>query len=311
MSAADRLLGRASKEAEDLGHDWVGGDHFMLALLRPGDDSLAAQALRSCGLTHDAYAEAFVRVLEEAEEARPARQRRERAGVKPNPYTYWARGFADGVAVGLGAAAAGPEHVVLALIWDQWTPTTSVLHRLGLRREDLFNALADVGVPLPPIGLPLLDERRVGETVVVPIEQLQALVAELPGLLPSGTYFGFNHDAKEHGWINAGAEVGLPRYIKLALEVWERGKLPCPCCRCITLELDVPLGERRCEVCYWIQDPTQTSDRTYRGGANEVSMLEARENFARFGASEEEFKDKVRPPRPGEVPPWRAEASSE
>jgi hypothetical protein len=312
LSAADRLLGRAWKEAEDLGHDWVGGEHFLLALLRPGDDSVAAQALRDAGLTHEAFAEAFVHVLADAEEAKSSRRPKKpkpRREVKLNPAAYQSMGFAEGVAAGLGATAAGPEHVVVAVIWDQWSPTTRVLQRLGVRREDIVDRLAGLGVPLPPVGLPPLAERSRGKTVVVPIEQLRALVAELPGLLPPGSHFGFNHDG-EQGWLTAGEGVDLPKYIALALDAWERRRLPCPCCGNITLDLDVPLGERRCDVCYWIQDPVQTSDWTYRGGANEVNLAEARDNFARLGASQEKFRDAVRAPRPGEVPPWRGDTRS-
>jgi hypothetical protein len=227
--------------------------------------------------------------------------------VEPNPATYALMGRADGLAAGLGAEQASPEHVLLSIIWDPRTTTTSVLDRLGTKREDIVDRLTDLGAPLPPIGPPPLDETRWGEPVVIPIEQLQALTAELPGLLPPGTPFGFNHDEKEHAWLNAGEAIDLPKYIALALDAWDRRRLPCPCCGYVTLDLSVPLGERRCDVCYWIQDPVQTSDWEYRGGANEVSLVEAQENFSRFGASQVKFNDRVRPPRAEEIPPWRAE----
>jgi hypothetical protein len=64
-------------------------------------------------------------------------------------------------------------------------------------------------------------------------------------------------------------------------------------------------------VCYWIEDPAQSADWEFRGGANEVSLVEAQRNFAFFGASQQRFKDKVRPPRPEEVPRSRSERGSE
>lgn len=44
----------------------------------------------------------------------------------------------------------------------------------------------------------------------------------------------------------------------------------------------------------------QADDIDYRGGANRVSLREAQSNFARFGASDAERKDRVRPPLPHE-----------
>jgi Cysteine-rich CPCC/Clp amino terminal domain, pathogenicity island component len=309
VSAADRLLGRAAAEADELRHEWLGGDHFLLALLRPADESLAGQALRACGLTHDAYAREFARGLEEAEEAKPGRaERKKRGHIQPNPAAYTMMGRAEGLAAALGAAEAGPEHVLLSIIWDPQSPTTCVLNRLDTNREEIADHLRAAGVPLPAGGLPPLKQRRWGEKVVVPIEQLQALTA-LPKLLPPGAHYGFNHDGKDSAWLIASEEVDLPRYIAFALDAWERRRFPCSCCGYVTLDLDVPQGERRCDVCFWIQDAVQASDCEYRGGANEVSLIEARNNLARCGASQEKFTDKVRPPRLEEIPPWRAEQS--
>jgi hypothetical protein len=68
------------------------------------------------------------------------------------------------------------------------------------------------------------------------------------------------------------------------------------------------LPERRpgtfeiCPVCFWEDDGVQLDDASLRGGANEVSLLEARENFRRFGAIEARFLWHVRPPLPREIP---------
>jgi len=55
-------------------------------------------------------------------------------------------------------------------------------------------------------------------------------------------------------------------------------------------------------VCFWEDDDVQLRDPDYEGGANEVSLNQARRNFQRHGASEPRFKAKVRPPEPGERP---------
>jgi hypothetical protein len=79
------------------------------------------------------------------------------------------------------------------------------------------------------------------------------------------------------------------------------GRRACPCCGFFTLESASGHWEV-CEVCFWDDDPVQLAKPGYEGGANTVSLNDARENFRKFGASEPRFKDNVRPPRPKEIP---------
>ncbi len=52
---------------------------------------------------------------------------------------------------------------------------------------------------------------------------------------------------------------------------------PCPCC------LELTLGEAGayevCPNCNWEDDPVQQDDPMYAGGANKLSLLEARERY--------------------------------
>jgi hypothetical protein len=63
-----------------------------------------------------------------------------------------------------------------------------------------------------------------------------------------------------------------------------------------------------CPVCFWEDDPIQFEDHGYEGGANVVSLCQAQQNFREFGASERQFVDTVRPPRPHEIPLQPAKA---
>lgn len=79
-------------------------------------------------------------------------------------------------------------------------------------------------------------------------------------------------------------------------------RFPCPCCGYLTL------GQQGwweiCPVCHWDDDPAYTSDPTYwPGGANPISLEEARENFREFGAALREDIRRVRQPLPDEIPP--------
>ena len=75
----------------------------------------------------------------------------------------------------------------------------------------------------------------------------------------------------------------------------------CPCCGFYTFK-EPPGGNYDiCPVCFWEDDPIQLEDETYEGGANRVSLKQARENYLAFGACEEDMKGHTRPPREDEM----------
>ena len=79
-------------------------------------------------------------------------------------------------------------------------------------------------------------------------------------------------------------------------------RFACPCCGYLTLPAKASGTFKICQVCFWEDDPVQLRDPHYAGGANEVSLNEARRHFAAFGASELRFKSYVRPLLPDERP---------
>ena len=79
-------------------------------------------------------------------------------------------------------------------------------------------------------------------------------------------------------------------------------RYPCPCCSHLTLD-EAPGGSHAiCGVCCWEDDGVQLRDPDYRGGANGMSLNEARKNFRQFGASEKRRLPRVRLPRREEHP---------
>jgi hypothetical protein len=79
-------------------------------------------------------------------------------------------------------------------------------------------------------------------------------------------------------------------------------RFACPCCDFLTLE-EAPTGTYAiCEVCFWEDDNVQFRDPNYAGGANQVSLAQARNNFRLHGVSEPRFHADVRPPLPDEQP---------
>lgn len=73
-------------------------------------------------------------------------------------------------------------------------------------------------------------------------------------------------------------------------------KYECPCCKYSTLDEKPPGTFEICPVCYWEDDNVQYDDPDYEGGANDVSLNKARENYIKFGAVSQEYVTRVRKP---------------
>ncbi len=73
-------------------------------------------------------------------------------------------------------------------------------------------------------------------------------------------------------------------------------KFGCPCCGYRTLSSEKRGSYEICPVCYWEDDKVQFNDPDYKGGANHVSLKDARENYLAFGACESALVSKVRKP---------------
>lgn len=78
---------------------------------------------------------------------------------------------------------------------------------------------------------------------------------------------------------------------------------PCTCCGFWTLTDPLYGSYEACPVCYWKYDPVQNEDSQYAGGANQVSLIAARQNYIDLGACEARFVNDVRPPKMHEIPP--------
>jgi hypothetical protein len=77
-------------------------------------------------------------------------------------------------------------------------------------------------------------------------------------------------------------------------------KFPCPCCGFKTFDESPPGTFDICPVCFWEDDNVQFYDPNYKGGANRVSLNEARNNFKNYGAKEVRCISYVRKPTPEE-----------
>ena len=65
--------------------------------------------------------------------------------------------------------------------------------------------------------------------------------------------------------------------------------------------MNTPMEYDICNVCFWEDDPDQRKDETNDGGANKVSLIEARKNYQKLGACEIRLLQYVRKPNPDEL----------
>ncbi|WP_179537483.1 MULTISPECIES: CPCC family cysteine-rich protein [Pseudomonadaceae] len=73
----------------------------------------------------------------------------------------------------------------------------------------------------------------------------------------------------------------------------------CPCCKNLTFDEGPPGTFQVCPVCGWEDNEVQYRDPTYEGGANSVSLEQAKVNFSAIGAINKESLGAVRRPLPG------------
>ena len=78
-------------------------------------------------------------------------------------------------------------------------------------------------------------------------------------------------------YFELAASVDSPRVAK-------DGLFACPCCD--SYSFVAPGGYEICDVCGWEDDPVQEAHPDLAGGANKVSLLQARENYRMGGRSD-------------------------
>lgn len=69
-------------------------------------------------------------------------------------------------------------------------------------------------------------------------------------------------------------------------------KFTCPCCGYKTFTQKAIDAHETCRNCCWEYDPLQHENPYYAGGANEVSLAEAQQNYVRYRVSEEKYRYK-------------------
>jgi ATP-dependent Clp protease ATP-binding subunit ClpA len=199
----------AMREADGLGHPYVGAEHLLLALVRPDETTVAARALRESGVDYDPLRG----VLGE----NGARRRRPPRAQKLPPLFHTLRARADGLAVAFGAKQVGAEHLLLAILWEAHETTTGHLERLGTSPRAVQRTLAELGATVPPGSPPARDDTRWGEDVTVRIPGGDAweLASRVRELLPEGAPIAFNFNSTS-AWYRSGEGIDLAPIVRKA-----------------------------------------------------------------------------------------------
>ncbi len=130
---ANKALNLALESAQNMGHTYVGTEHILLGLVNEGS-GVAAQALKSCGVTAQALEE---RIRGVDGVGAPTE-------LSPNDFTPRTKRVAQSavmISSRMGASYVGTEHLLLAVISDTDSYAVSILSELGVSRERLAQAI--------------------------------------------------------------------------------------------------------------------------------------------------------------------------
>jgi ATP-dependent Clp protease ATP-binding subunit ClpA len=146
-----RIFSAAVNEAASFGARHVMSDHILMALCAPGEDTVAARALQTAGVTYDDLRRTVARVHGKDEKRLPPADE----WVYSTGSSSQVEGLAVGLAAGLGAEDVRAEHILLAFLWEPMFLYHLVPDYEATRRAILAR-LAEEGVRVPAGPLPEL-----------------------------------------------------------------------------------------------------------------------------------------------------------
>ena len=147
-----RFVKRALSQAQAAGHDYVGPEHLLAAILDTDQPTPVSTAMASLGVTHGAYAEKICN--------RQSLISKPELGGLMNPAAYLVLGRAEGLAIADDAERIEDHHVLLAIAYDSLASASELA---GFARADpssVIRALAEQGVQVPDVPPP--PRRRFG-----------------------------------------------------------------------------------------------------------------------------------------------------
>lgn len=142
---ARKVMSLARNEAQRLGHDAIGTEHILLALIKEGS-GVAARALINLDID-------LKKVTSEVEKQIPSEPKPVASGSLPfTPRAKRALEFSHEEAANLGHDYIGTEHLLLGLLREQEGLAARVLVNLGVRLDEIRDEILNIlGAGMPQI----------------------------------------------------------------------------------------------------------------------------------------------------------------
>jgi hypothetical protein len=197
---------KAAKEAIQLRQNWLGPEHYLLAVL--AEPCVATAAVAELGVTHAGIANQLARI--ETIRGRKIRYV-ESKGVTSNPRSHDVSGWANGFAAAGSRQKPTPEDWLLAVVYAGGGIVAGALRELGTSGSAVIEVLRRRGVRTPDF---LPDEKRPWQgyrEVEVNKSEWQKVVDVLNDRVPASSRlrWGYNSRRDRPGKIQFAAEDGI------------------------------------------------------------------------------------------------------
>jgi ATP-dependent Clp protease ATP-binding subunit ClpA len=138
------VLSKAAKAAQQLRQNWLGPEHYLLAVL--AEPGIATEAMAAVGVTHE-------RVTNQLARVKTVNGRRiryfESKGITTNPRAHDVSGWAHGFAAAEGREEPSQEDWLLATLYKGGGIVESVLRDLGTSPAAAVGMLRQRGLRTP------------------------------------------------------------------------------------------------------------------------------------------------------------------
>lgn len=200
------MLRLAFDEAEGVRQNWVGPEHYLLAVL--AGRGPAVEAMAALGITHEVLAARLAAM--KSVNGRRGYYRKSR-WTSPNPAAYRVNGWAHGYAAAAGRPRPTPEDWLLAVVYQEDSMAASVLNELGVSAAAVVQELRRRGAVTPGFEPPEARPWRGVREVEVARVNWQAVVDLLSQRHPPGSewQWGFNSRRDRPGKVQFAAEEGI------------------------------------------------------------------------------------------------------
>jgi ATP-dependent Clp protease ATP-binding subunit ClpA len=200
------VLSKAAQEARRLRQNWLGPEHYLLALL--AEPSIATEVLAALNVTHE-------RLAAQLSGLKTVNGRRiryvESKGIMTNPAAHAVTGWAKGYAAARGRKRPTPEDWLLAIVYRDPSLVASILHELGVSGAVVVKALRRRGVKTPEFEPAAYRPWRGRRALEVARSEWRAVVDVLSAKHPPGSewQWGFNSRNDRAGRVQFSAEDGI------------------------------------------------------------------------------------------------------